>query len=267
MQISFYSASEASDFIEIIRPICPCRLNPSTAAVPTQARTQAQTTERPMLRTQMTDFPSRTSSILTSGPLPPIPNPRPDAQMPNSYGQQISSPSILGPLRSSSPVIPHLNPPDILLRLSSDDSNVIRQTNVCSNSVPSITQLQPTPYPTQLPSSSLPSSSSANLDQPSSHSVPAPLASSRSVYDMSNAALEQLIGEIIHEDGFVQLVGAIYRPCVVCFKLPKLADSSKECLKCLRSEIWSMGNDNGKNCIQYIRIMRYTEKGDCNYRT
>ncbi|KAF4620534.1 hypothetical protein D9613_000477 [Agrocybe pediades] len=209
MQISFQSTQEASEFIEIIKPICPCKLNPVATGVLPTPRTQMQHTDQQGLSIQAS-IVTRASPTLQTKASANIPAfVRPDPPVLVAMPQRITAPSMPVAPRSSSPTVTSKQASDSSFHISSDDTNGLRPSTSNDMTLP-LHQKENlvSPHTTQIPSSSVPSSSatSGDLYQSRPHPLVAALNSSTPIYEMSNGALEQLIGEIVHEDGFVQLL-------------------------------------------------------------
>ena len=243
-QIYFQSESEASDFIDSIRPVCPCKINPLSSV--TQGISQAPSlipTQQPAIRPQATNassiLPDRGPALsypavpamhfnstqakfttsahhsssafaLSSSPL----NHQPPSDPYSSLGLNITSSPSLTP--TSAPADP--------IRANGPDQTLPQVPQSTQIHFPNTHNTPPTLI--TYPSSSLPmasleqSSGSSSSGQPlnttqslkddnTQQTVNAILASitdTASVYDLPASSLERLVGDIIREDGFVQLV-------------------------------------------------------------
>ena len=245
-QIYFQSVSEASDFIDSIRPVCPCKINPLSSV--THGISQAPSlipARHPAIRPQATNTSSKlpdrgpvlsypavpamhlnsnqtkfnesihqspVAFALSSSPL----NHQPSSDPHSSLGLNITSSSNLTP--TSAPADPtRENRPD--------------QTLAQAPQAPQCAQIHlPNTHNTSAtlinyPSSSLPmasseqSSGSSSSGQPpntaqslnentqqTANAIHASITETASVYDLPASSLERLVGDIIREDGFVQLV-------------------------------------------------------------
>lgn len=244
-QIYFQSESEASDFIDSIRPVCPCKINPSSSV--TQGISQAPSlipVRQPAIRPQATNaasilpdrgsvpsYPavpamhfnnsgqtkfvasahqSSSAFALSSSPLnhhpPSDPNP--------SLGLNITSSPNLTP--SSAPADP--------IRISRPDQTLPQGLQSAQIHLPNTHN--PPASLTSYPSSSLPMASleqspgSSSSGQPpntaqslkedntqqTANAILASVTETASIYDLPASSLERLVGDIIREDGFVQLV-------------------------------------------------------------
>ena len=236
-QIYFQSASEASDFIDSIRPVCPCKTNPLSSV--TQGISQAPSlipTQHPAIRPQVT---SASSNFPDRGPV--LSHPAVPAMHLNSGQTKFiasadhsssafalsSSPlnhqppsdphSSLGPNITSSPnLTPTSAPVDPIRAPQAPQSAQIHLPNTVSTSATLIS------YPSSsLPMASLEQSSGSsgsgqppntaqslneNNTQQTANAILASITETASVYDLPASSLERLVGDIIREDGFVQLV-------------------------------------------------------------
>ncbi|CAA7261736.1 unnamed protein product [Cyclocybe aegerita] len=260
-QIAFQSASEASEFIEYIKPVCPCKLNPSGGPV---VNAQVVSVPQPLLTKPVVQnktrnvggpklFPFDRSSTHT--PLPPGPRINIPAQLnkqnshiPTTMESQLhplsSSPFRHQPTSDISSTIPldaNSSPLRMTGQMAQINSSVPLATNKSlraydftnsTNHVP-ISSIATAPSVAQnisnvstLPLSSLPRSSSYSSQAPVGsgvtsseqggailqkglHLVLSTLLESTSIYDIPSSTLEQVVAEIIREDGFVELVEKI----------------------------------------------------------
>ncbi|KIM45306.1 hypothetical protein M413DRAFT_24540 [Hebeloma cylindrosporum] len=253
-QISFQSSSEAADLIEMIKPVCICKLNPITPgqsgpAPQTQIRRPTIRPQQPSVAASKSLLPNRGSpytypSFSNSKPTPPV---RKEFVQGSQHIHQPSS-SVTPFALSSSPnhlpisdtLFNSSSPPQPsagrLLTVSSKPSINIKDLPI-QNSEQWPSRIHEYSVPimdnrlaiaNNLPSSSIPSLpssiSSANILEPravsNSEMVPvnheetrrgflASMGETTSIYALSNTALEQMIGEVIREDGFVQLLEKI----------------------------------------------------------
>lgn len=252
-QISFQSHSEASNLIEIIKPVCPCKINPTSVPplVPRGPPHSHRAAEKYVAISAMASsfLPDRTSLYGFRPPSLPAfakqkPNPVQSSQpAPHEFCSKSltmsSSPSRFqassNPLSSDSlGNVQSLVPLDCL-------QNPAHHGISSFSRIPTL-QTEPTPAahttwttrhgaPPNIPSSSLPSLPSSDNsvhvpDRPSSmrkdtslphlqtqevHGLPPSFGDASSIYNMPNPTLERIIGEIVHEDGFVQLVSPFSR--------------------------------------------------------
>ncbi|KDR75157.1 hypothetical protein GALMADRAFT_249094 [Galerina marginata CBS 339.88] len=241
--------------MELIKPVCPCKLNPINGVQATAALSQSQMPvihNRATIRTHATNLATVKSFLPDRGPpytCPPpplatqqritLPSHTPTHEMPAKPFTLSSSPMrhpapsdtlstfSLGstssynhntaqiPPNNNQAYLPIALPPRSRENLFDDNPDPASRA-IRANSVPVVT--------TDLPSSSIPSlpcsgnsaqascliSSSRTASVPENQREAAqplfPSFEASSVYNMPNRTLEQVIGEIIHEDGFVQLV-------------------------------------------------------------
>ena len=243
-QIYFQSESEASDFIDSIRPVCPCKINPLSSV--TQGISQAPSlipVQQPAIRLQTTNassnFPDRGPVLsypavpamhLNSGQTKFIPSTHQSSSAfalsssPLNHQQPPSDPqSSLGLNIISSPNLTPTSAPADPIRANRPDQTLPQ--------VPQSAQIHLPNHNTpatliSYPSSSLPmasleqSSASSSSGQPpntaqslkedntqqTANAILASITETASVYDLPASSLERLVGDIIREDGFVQLV-------------------------------------------------------------
>ncbi|KAF8904425.1 hypothetical protein CPB84DRAFT_1845378 [Gymnopilus junonius] len=236
-QVSFQNPSEASDFVEIIKPVCPCKLNPTSvppALVPEglpQSRFAAKK-HAPVLATSGSVFQGRGSSYGFQAPSFPAFAKQNSSRLQSTH--TAANEAFTKSLTFSSSPSGYQAPSNTLSYDSLNNSlnnlqNPMQRTLSLFPTIPT-TQIAATPVetpttafgiPSNIPSSSLPSLSSSAPDKPSfllkdtsgsnlqKESVCGLSPSfddASSIYNMPNSALEQVVGEIVHEDGFVQLL-------------------------------------------------------------
>ena len=242
-QIYFQSESEASDFIDSIRPVCPCKINPLSSV--TQGISQTPSlipAQKPAIRPQATNA----SSILPDrGPV--LSYPAVPAIHFNNSGQtkftasvhQSSSAFALSssPLNFQPPSDPQsslalniTSSPNLTPSSAPDPIRANRSDQTLPQAPQSAQIHLPNPHNTpasliSYPSSSLPMaslerSSSSSSGQPpntaqslkedntqqTANAILASITETACVYDLPASSLERLVGDIIREDGFVQLV-------------------------------------------------------------
>ena len=241
-QIYFQSESEASDFVDSIRPVCPCKINPLSNV--TQGISQAPSlipAQQPAIRPQATNassiLPDR-GSVLS---YPDVPAMHFNSSQTKIIANQSSSAFALSssPLNYQPPSDPHsslglniTSSPNLTPTSAPADSIRANRPDQTLPQAPQSAQLHlPNTHNTSAtlisyPSSSLPmasleqSSGSSNSGQPpntaqslkedntqqTANAILATITETASVYDLPAASLERLVGDIIREDGFVQLV-------------------------------------------------------------
>ena len=241
-QIYFQSASEASDFIDSIRPVCPCKINPLSSV--TQGISQAPSlisAQQPAIRPQATNassnFPNRgpvlsfpavpaihpnsgQTNILASAP----PSAFAVSSSPLNYQPPSDAHSSLGLNITSSPNLTPTFAPADPIRANRPDQPLPQDPQSAQIHLPNIHNTSATLI--SYPSSSLPmatseqSSGSSSSGQPpntaqslkenntqqTANAILASITETASVYDLPASSLERLVGDIIREDGFVQLV-------------------------------------------------------------
>ncbi|KAF9529235.1 hypothetical protein CPB83DRAFT_852910 [Crepidotus variabilis] len=234
VQISFQSSAEASEFIENIKPVCPCKMNPNPV----------QGTQRP---------PLANSRIQTIKPAPLVAKPTLPVITQNPPGPRFQQQALPVhapfPMRPNQQGLPHISS-DISYELESSPMRSGQENRAItlshSGGPASSSRMQshfmppPPPPPfheapshcTRLdPASSLPASSfsgsSEDLTQLRDNGAPSAahatepsdrvrtdnvraflseVKEATSIYDLPTPALERLIGEILCEDGFLKMV-------------------------------------------------------------
>jgi hypothetical protein len=237
-QISFQSVSEASDFIDSIRPVCPCKINPLNV---TQGISQApglMTAQRPTIRSQVTNASAAKSILPDCGPVLPLPSvptihlnsgqPKFTAgahQSPSAFAlsssplnhQPLSDPSLglnITSSPNSSPTFPPVDPSraDQSLPQAPQSAQIHNASaipiNYPSSSLPMASSEQSSSSSGQPPNTA--QSLKGNSTQQTANAIHASITETASVYDLPVSTLERLVGDIIREDGFVQLVYFFY---------------------------------------------------------
>ncbi|KAF9050014.1 hypothetical protein BJ165DRAFT_976023 [Panaeolus papilionaceus] len=222
-QLSFQSSVEASAFIDSIRPICPCKMNAVGAAQPNPGLRSMMTMNPPPNRAPTSIPPAargdlsalkRTSTVNSSAIW--TGSNMTSAQHPVVPSLSISS----SPLRQQSLVSP-------VVPLNSCSSNTYNPPPLANHSfpIPNVPHMYPAAIqssnmsltdPVVLPPSSLPIASPQDPEsrQPTVTTmcpttktpIVAALSECSSVYDLPPSALEQIVAEVIREDGFLELV-------------------------------------------------------------
>ncbi|KAF9220303.1 hypothetical protein BS17DRAFT_882493 [Gyrodon lividus] len=238
-QITFANALSASQFIDAIRSVCPCKANPHPSQInrhPTMlpgALARAATAAPPQQAPpQPGNAPPSTPALLQR-----------HSTTVASLRNSTLNPSVISEHRLGSPSF-HITPPSVTVTsLSSDDaafvtcSETSRKTDPPVNDRKAVT-LSNSSHPAQnsLPNSSQPSSSahssammlppaprrvSPSADvrtQPPSRRVNteidgsqllASLSDPLSLYDLSRTDLESLVGQVVREEGFAQLLDSL----------------------------------------------------------
>lgn len=238
-QITFMSSSAVLEFIDAIRTVCPCKANPSTtpgqdATVDTRTILNPSTSIRLPLPANTRGIPSQLQHRHTS--LAYIPQ-NLTAQPPMFPRTQTSTSDFQAPL--SSPQILTSSAPQAETRthvfssLSSETSTLQSPLAPVSRGLngdlfdaarqigPENQAARVSTYPspiiqdlqkqTSLPSSSPPTSSASNnvslrLTDSDSNAILSSLREGSALYDLPQATLEKLVGDVVREDGFLKLV-------------------------------------------------------------
>ena len=230
-QVSFSSPSLVSEFINAIQTVCPCKQNPNNPQVSNLNSNPSVIGLPPSVETQPhVQFPNNVINLQPDrGGRIPLPSAAQGAIQ--SSQAPFSSP--LGmPQHCSSPPFNSVDPPtsssatSARYGLEATDSLTVssryldQNVSLQSASAGYVGQIEPNPSPPTLPTpSSLPCSerSAANggktiapntdsLQVPPSDPVLASLKEVTSIYDLSLATLEQVVGDVIREEGFPRLV-------------------------------------------------------------
>ncbi|KIK09964.1 hypothetical protein K443DRAFT_306378 [Laccaria amethystina LaAM-08-1] len=231
-QVSFLSPSLVSEFINTIQTVCPCKQNPndsnlnsnpSVIGLPLSVRTQPHA--------------QLSNNVINLQPDRGGPIPLPSAAQGAMQGSQapFSSPIGIPQHCSSPPFNPSINSVDpptsssatsARYGLEATDSltvssrDLVQNISLQSASAGYVGQIEPNPSPPTLPTpSSLPCSeqsgtnggktiaSNTNSRQvPLSDPVLASLKEVTSIYNLSSATLEQVVGDVIREEGFPRLL-------------------------------------------------------------
>ncbi|KAG2342473.1 hypothetical protein BDR05DRAFT_983245 [Suillus weaverae] len=199
-QITFTTATSAAQFIDAVRPVCPCRLNPQPQPFVTRIPTVATTGLLDDISRRGTIPPaiSQARSSMGETPLRPAPttllpeDPSSESNLPaftpSTPSSQCKAPS--GSISSTKGSLP-------------DSSQPSSSTRSSSNTMP------PPPLPSSvtrlLQSESRPSegrnSTRAQLVA-SLHDTPA-------LHKLSHAELEPIVAQVIREEGFSQLLASL----------------------------------------------------------
>ncbi|RDB25298.1 hypothetical protein Hypma_007667 [Hypsizygus marmoreus] len=221
-QITFLSPLDVSQFIDAISTVCPCKANPSTMRVP-------RPMNPPMSAPTTTNLPPNRGGTLAPPASLPLPAQKSsDLQTPMSSSRSISV--LPSSIYSSSPSCTEANdlrlstssqsPIEHRLPLPSAPGNLVNKLDSTSNHPKGSSQhwLRPTVQDiqkqTSLPDSSPPTSSGKSTSNDNNalrhdETTAALLASLRettALYDLDRASLEQLLGEVVREDGFLKLL-------------------------------------------------------------
>ena len=277
----------------MIKPVCICKLNSITPgqsgpALQTQIRQPTVRPRQPNLAASKTLIPHRGSpytypSFANSKPTPParkefVQIAQQNQQPPSSVTSFALHSSPRSHLPSSDPLFNSSSSPPQpltgrLLTLSSQPGVNIKDipnhnsglppSRIHERSVPTRPLDSTMAFPTNLPSSSIPSLpssiNSGNFLEPRAvwnpdiepvgneetrHGFLASMGETASIYAMSNTALEQMIGEVIREDGFVQLVsvGDVFNH----WKFLKSVGSARKNLR----------NVDDQNCCWHLILLR-----------
>ncbi|OAX37402.1 hypothetical protein K503DRAFT_237550 [Rhizopogon vinicolor AM-OR11-026] len=233
-QITFTTAMDATQFIDAVRPVCPCKLNPQpslgirtptvVAAGPPHDFSRRGTVAPSVLQSQ----PSTNGTFLrpASTALPPD-IPSSDSSLPTFTP---STPGMFTPMALSSS-----STKSKVGITSSNDSTFFTPPEQPWITVSNTTQCQAPPGSISSTKNSLPDSSQPSSSNSLNTMPPPPLPSSvtrsrelegrssegsrtqllsslrdtPALYNLSHAELESMVAEVIREEGFVQLLASL----------------------------------------------------------
>ncbi|KAG0698138.1 hypothetical protein DFH29DRAFT_1019719 [Suillus ampliporus] len=238
-QITFTTATSAAQFIDAVRPVCPCRLNSQPPLV----------TRTPTIATMgVPDDLSRRGTIVqnvsqtrpsTSGiPLRPAPtaflpeNPPSDANL-STFAP--STPVRFTPVALSSSsakttsravsshdstfATPPETPRITVLKtsqcqapsgsISSTKSSLPDSSQPSSSTRSSSNTMPPPPLPSSVTRYRKPESRLSEVPDPTRAQLVASLHDSPALYNLSHAELESVVAQVIREEGFAQLLGSL----------------------------------------------------------
>lgn len=226
-QITFITATNAAQFIDAVRPVCPCKLNPQpslgirtptvtatgpahdflrhSTVVPSVAQYRPSTNEtllRPASTALPSDIPSSDSSLPTFTPSTP-------ARFTPVALSSSSAKTTVRIANDSTVFTPPEAPQISISKTSQAPSCSISSAkgSLPDSSLPSSSNSLNTMPPPPLPSSV------TRLREPNSRPSEVPrtqlllsLHDTPALYDLSQAELESMVAQVIREEGFVQLV-------------------------------------------------------------
>ncbi|KAG2055232.1 hypothetical protein BDR06DRAFT_1020454 [Suillus hirtellus] len=240
IQVTFTTATSAAQFIDAVRPVCPCRLNPQpqppVPRIPTVATTglddisrrgtilssvsqarpsMGETPLRPVSTALLSGNPSSESNLPTFAPSTPIRFTPVSLSSSSTKTTSVAAPShdstFVAPPEAPRVAIPKSSqcqaPPGSIsstkgsLPDSSQPSSSTRSTS--SNTMP----------PPPLPSSVTRSLQSESRPLEGCHSsrtqLVASLHDNPALHKLSHAELETIVAQVIREEGFVQLLASL----------------------------------------------------------
>ncbi|KAF8836223.1 hypothetical protein BDN67DRAFT_937063 [Paxillus ammoniavirescens] len=240
-QITFSNALSASQFIDAVSPVCPCKANPLPNQInrhPTMlsgALMRAATTvpgPLPHVASQPTNAPSFTPALLQRQSTTVVP-PRNPTFTPSVSSEHAVGSSPFPSIAASSVVEANLSSDDVAFVTCSETSHTTDAPVGSRNTVRPSNLIHPAP--SSLPDSSQPSSSNHSSAMP----PPAPRSAARSTdgqtqtpsrridtgvegsrllaslselpspYDLSRTDLESLVSRVVREDGFAILLDSL----------------------------------------------------------
>ncbi|PPR05837.1 hypothetical protein CVT26_010117 [Gymnopilus dilepis] len=229
-QVSFQTQLEAADFLEIIKPVCPCKINPATAP-PTNVQQgparhrpsagKAADTEcshmrkfqQPSLPASVTQNSDRQQNMhlashktlaghfaMSSSPVTrqdPVTLPSDDL---SGFENRPSLQSLPASLQLDAASLFNLHRSQAATPAPKNDQNVL--SSFPTSSLPSLAYSENLALAPARPSAKR--TNEAACDWEPENGPPSLNASS--IYNVPNATLERMVREIIYEDGFVQLL-------------------------------------------------------------
>ncbi|KAH6914344.1 hypothetical protein BKA70DRAFT_1143189, partial [Coprinopsis sp. MPI-PUGE-AT-0042] len=245
-QISFRSLADTTNFVNAIKTACPCKLlpgppnAPNTAGTSTNAPRQPSRTVSPMLNRAPSMLPNAFDTPNPGRALPRSATMAPPSQLPRYNSAAIDmnfdggfaaadAPDPAFALMANPPVSA-MGPPSFIPTLKKPAARSMERTSSAfplsqdlafpdvhtyhqhsSQGFPSSSQLPPSssPPPSSAGQSQQPELQNSRSQTPSNQAGAALMASLRdatALYGMSTETLEQAIGEIVREDGFVRLM-------------------------------------------------------------
>ena len=210
-QISFQSNNEASEFVDSIKPVCPCKMNPTP--VPTNLNLRPQIISRPTNAISTVIQSARTPVTRTDQ------NPR--VVYPSASSQRLPGPpevaNRLQPIMDTSSLYALSSSPPRHQVQSQINSALPRSQHQGNGTGPEATNLPPSSLPissagsfcgsTQRPGADAVGKPDATVHQDPIQSILASLSDdATSIYDLPTSTLERIVGEVIREEGFLQLV-------------------------------------------------------------
>ncbi|KAF7363855.1 hypothetical protein MSAN_01043500 [Mycena sanguinolenta] len=236
-QVSFTTASLALQLVSAIRDVCPCKTN-DAANVKNRIKSTIHLTVPSRVPMQRQDTFVAPNLVLDSHNTNPLINPQiqlqrvptmtvldtPAAPIPRSINQantRVVAISLPPSAQSdshppSSPVAPGPSPYQAMYDHSMLNAPQAVTSMLAGPGQPGFLK----PPPSSLPDSSPPlSTADSTMMPPPSFQAPdstgadnsavtAALRDATGIYDLSHAALERLVGDVVREDGFVHLVSA-----------------------------------------------------------
>ncbi|KIJ68142.1 hypothetical protein HYDPIDRAFT_173798 [Hydnomerulius pinastri MD-312] len=237
-QITFGNISAASQFVDAIRSVCPCKANPQ----PSQINRHPT-----MLSGTLARATTSTTGFMTQPGLPESPHGPALLQRPSMAASPLNNstltPSAVSGLRPNNSLLPNRPSSATLTNLSSDDSGFVTCSETShkpdrpANKRKAISSSNfSNAARSSLPNSSQPSSSNDSSAMPPppvprNHSRPidalthgasraetmdvdrpnllSSLRESPSLYDLSRADLETLVSQVVREEGFARLLDSL----------------------------------------------------------
>ncbi|KAJ7766791.1 hypothetical protein B0H16DRAFT_1522503 [Mycena metata] len=190
-QVSFNTPSVALQLVDAIRDVCPCKTNEPSAGAGANRKIVAAAQPLTRADTLQTNFNS-TTTALQRMPTMILDPPASSPLLPLPFSSQPQPQPTPSPLPDSSPPPPS----------SSAEADSVMMP-------PPPLPLPPSSTPTFTPTSSGASAATANANVPM-ESLAAALCAPSGLYDnLSGAALERLVGDVVREDGFVGLLESL----------------------------------------------------------
>ncbi|KAG1746136.1 hypothetical protein EDB19DRAFT_379777 [Suillus lakei] len=238
-QITFTTATSAAQFIDAIRPVCPCRLNPQPQLLATRTPTVAMTglpddlsrrgtilpsvsQARPSIRTPLrpaptallSENPSSESNLPTFAPSTPVRfTPvalSSSSAKPTSVAATSHDSTFFTPPETPRIIIPKSSQCQALSGSISSTKGSLPDSSQPSSSTPSSSNTMPPP---PLPSSVTRSLQLESRPSEGRNSTRAQLVASLhdtpALHKLPHAELESIVAQVIREEGFAQLLASL----------------------------------------------------------
>ncbi|KAG2119939.1 uncharacterized protein F5147DRAFT_125896 [Suillus discolor] len=241
IQITFTTATSAAQFIEAVRPVCPCRLNPQPQTPVTRIPTVAMTGLLDDISRRGTILPSVSQAWPSIGetPLRPVSTALPSENPSSESNLPTFAPST--PIRFTPVSLSSSSTKTASVAAPSHDSTFVTPPETPRMTIPKSSQCQApsgsiSSTKGSLPDSSQPSSSTRSTSSNTMPPPPLPSSVTRSLqsenrpleshnstrtqlvaslldtpalHKLSHAELESIVAQVIREEGFVQLLASL----------------------------------------------------------
>ncbi|KAG1731505.1 uncharacterized protein EDB91DRAFT_721870 [Suillus paluster] len=238
-QITFTTATSAAQFIDAVRPVCPCRLNPQPALVtrtptiattglpddlscrgtivPNVPQTQPSTSGipfRPAPTALPSENPTSESNLSTFAPSTPVrftpvalstSSAKPTPGVASSHDSTFATPPET-PRITASKTIQCQAPSG---SISSTKGSLPDSSQPSSSTRSSLNTMPPPPLPSSVTRSRKPENRLSEVPDSTRAQLVASLHDSPALYNLSHAELESVVARVIREEGFAQLLASL----------------------------------------------------------